>query len=102
MLALSEEANPQAENTAAYIAIRTKFFDDLLMRAMARGIRQSVLVAAGMDTRAFRLPLPADAVVYELDQAEALDWKDQTLAGMRPRCGRVTVPVDLREEWLPA
>jgi methyltransferase (TIGR00027 family) len=103
MLELSEQTNPQAESTAGYIAIRTRFFDDLVTREMERNIRQCVLVAAGMDTRAFRLPLAENAVVYELDLPEALDWKSQTLAtaAAKPGCRRVAVGVDLREDWLP-
>jgi methyltransferase (TIGR00027 family) len=104
MLEVSEQSNELSERTAVYIAIRTRFFDDFVARAMSRNIRQCVLVAAGMDTRAFRLSLSPDSTVYELDQPEALAWKEQTLAQVQPKasCRRITVGVDLRQKWLPA
>lgn len=61
MLRLSEQANPQRENTAAYLAVRTRFFDDMIVNATNMDVRQIVIVAAGMDTRAFRLNLPGEA-----------------------------------------
>lgn len=104
ILQRSEQRNPQAETTAAYIAIRTRCFDDLVMRAMTNGVRQCVLVAAGMDARAFRLQVREGAAFFELDQPLVLESKEQTLseAGVKPKCRRAAVPVDLRGDWLPA
>jgi methyltransferase (TIGR00027 family) len=83
-------------------AIRTRFFDDfLLAHTVERGVRQVVLVAAGLDVRAFRLAWPVDTRVFELDQDEVLADKDVVLHehdGV-PTCDRVVVPVDLREPW---
>lgn len=83
------------------IPIRTRFLDDGLRTGVAAGIGQVVLVAAGMDTRAFRLGLPSDVVVYELDRGGLLDLKERRLAaaGARPGCARRTVPVDLGAAW---
>jgi methyltransferase (TIGR00027 family) len=79
------------------IGPRTRFFDDLVLQAMEQGIRQIVLVAAGMDTRAFRLPLPAEARLFELDQGSVLAEKQATLDALQamPLCHRVAVAVDL-------
>lgn len=79
------------------IGPRTRFFDDLVVNAVTEGLRQVVLVAAGMDTRAYRLPLPADATVLELDQGPVLAEKQTVLdeLGATPRCRRLAVPVDL-------
>lgn len=79
------------------IAARTRFFDDLITLATSEGTRQVVLVAAGLDTRAFRLSLPDDAVVFELDQGPLLGYKQLVLdlAGAAAVCRRVPVPVDL-------
>jgi methyltransferase (TIGR00027 family) len=84
-----------AENPT--IGPRTRFFDDLVVDALDEGIRQVVLVAAGMDTRAFRLALPGDATVFELDRGPVLEEKQAALdaAGASPRCRRVAVIVDL-------
>ncbi|MEU1981045.1 SAM-dependent methyltransferase [Nocardia sp. NPDC019395] len=88
---------------ADYAPIRTRFFDDAL-RESAGTIRQLVIVAAGLDTRAFRLGLPADTTVYELDSAEVLTFKQHVLdrRGARPTGGRVPVATDLRGPWTGA
>ncbi len=85
-----------------YIAVRTRFFDDFLIKAAHLSpTRQVVLLAAGMDTRAFRLPWPADTSVYELDQPELLSLKEHILVRehAEPCCQRHTVGVDLEQDW---
>lgn len=79
------------------IGPRTRFFDDMVMAAIGHGLRQVVLVAAGMDTRAFRLALPDDTVVFELDLEGVLAEKETVLERehARPACRRVPVPVHL-------
>ena len=81
--------------------IRTRFFDDYLLAAGASGCTQVVLLAAGLDTRAFRLAWPEGVRLFELDLPEVLAFKDRVLAGQsaQPRCERTVVPVDLREDW---
>jgi methyltransferase (TIGR00027 family) len=85
---------------ADYGPIRTRFFDDYLLAA-TREIRQVVILAAGLDTRAFRLPWPAGVTVYELDTDEVLAFKQHVLdaRGARPGSRRVAVAVDLRDDW---
>jgi methyltransferase (TIGR00027 family) len=81
--------------------VRTRFFDDFLMDACVSGCRQVVLVAAGLDTRAFRLSWPAGVSLFEMDLPAVLAFKEQVLTntGVVPRCHRVAVAVDLREDW---
>ncbi|MEW2516435.1 class I SAM-dependent methyltransferase [Streptomyces sp. NPDC046870] len=83
------------------IVIRTKFLDDLLRQASASGIRQVVLLGAGMDSRAFRMDWPEGTRLFEIDTAAPLDFKASVLRQERAvaRCERVTVAVDLREDW---
>jgi methyltransferase (TIGR00027 family) len=83
--------------------IRTRFFDDRLVAGCASGCRQVVLLAAGLDTRAFRLAWPPGTRVFELDLPEVLTFKDHVLAGRRasPRCERTAVPADLVQDWPP-
>jgi methyltransferase (TIGR00027 family) len=84
------------------IVIRTKFFDDFLLHAVAEHqIRQVIIIAAGMDTRAFRLVWPEGTHLFELDQPELLAQKEQLLssAGASPTCWRQTLEVDLRDPW---
>jgi len=85
-----------------HVAIRTRFFDDDLAAATASGIRQVVLVAVGLDTRALRLPWPAGVRVFELDQAPVLEFKERVLGAQATSDHRVVVPVDLRHDWRQA
>jgi methyltransferase (TIGR00027 family) len=83
------------------MAARTKFFDEFFLDATAAGIRQAVILAAGLDARAYRLPWPAGTVVYEIDQPEVIAFKTTTLAGLgaEPTADRRTVAIDLRQDW---
>jgi methyltransferase (TIGR00027 family) len=84
-----------------YQAVRTHFFDAYFADAAAAGIRQVVIVAAGLDSRAYRLDWPAGTTVYEIDLPKVLEYKAQTLAGhgAAPVVDRRPVPVDLRHDW---
>ncbi|WP_051939460.1 SAM-dependent methyltransferase [Phaeacidiphilus oryzae] len=87
---------------ARHIVLRTRFFDDYLLRAAADGIRQTVLLAAGLDTRAFRLDWPAGQQVFELDLPESIAFKERVLADLpdaRPTARRAVVPADLNDDW---
>lgn len=83
------------------ITVRTRFFDDYFIDATRAGIRQVVILASGLDTRAFRLPWPAGTVLYEIDQPEVIDFKTRTLAalGAEPTAQRRTIAIDLRDDW---
>lgn len=87
--------------TCDYQAVRTHFFDGYFQAAVAAGIRQVVILAAGLDSRAYRLDWPVDTAVYEIDQPQVLTYKTGTLesAGAAPRATRRPVPVDLRDDW---
>jgi methyltransferase (TIGR00027 family) len=84
-----------------YQAVRTHFFDDYFADAAAAGIRQIVLLAAGLDSRAYRLDWPGLTTVYEIDLPKVLEYKAATLAdhGAEPTADRRPVPVDLRHDW---
>lgn len=83
------------------IAVRTRFFDDFFTGATKDGVRQAVILASGLDTRAYRLPWPAGTVVYEIDQPQVIAFKTDTLAGLGagPTAERRTVSIDLRDDW---
>jgi methyltransferase (TIGR00027 family) len=83
----------------SFQGVRTKYFDTYFLKAAAAGVRQIVLLAAGLDSRAYRLDWPAETVVFELDQPQVLEFKRNTLAGCRPTAQRREVPVDLRNDW---
>lgn len=83
------------------MAARTKFFDGFFADAAKAGIRQAVILAAGLDARAYRLEWPADMTVFEIDQPEVIEFKATTLAGLgaEPTTDLRTVAIDLREDW---
>src|SRR5438067_10027595 len=83
------------------MALRSRFFDDYYADSWRSGVRQFVIVAAGLDCRAFRLDWPADAVIFEVDLPRVLEFKDRVLAGLgaRAKCERHTVAADLRDDW---
>jgi len=92
------------------MAVRTKFFDEFFAAAVgggnsadaaASGVRQAVILASGLDSRAYRLAWPAGTTVYEIDQPEVIEFKTRTLAdfGAEPTADRRTVAVDLRFDW---
>jgi hypothetical protein len=62
-------------------------------------VSQVVILTAGMDARAYRLPWRAGTTVYEVDQPQVIAPKDERLAGERPRCRRVAVDIDLADGW---
>ena len=84
-----------------YTACRTKFFDDYFLAAAADGIRQAVILAAGLDSRAWRLAWPDECVVYEIDQPKVLAFKTGTLEShqVSPIAAHVGVGIDLRLHW---
>ncbi|MBF6466868.1 class I SAM-dependent methyltransferase [Nocardia beijingensis] len=84
-----------------FMGFRTKFFDDFFSAAAATGLRQAVIVAAGLDARAHRLDWPAGTTVFEIDQPKVLEFKERVLTehGARPKADRRTVAVDLRDDW---
>lgn len=87
------------QRMADSMAVRTKFFDEFFMGAT--GVRQAVILAAGLDSRAYRLAWPAGTTVYEIDQPDVIEFKSRTLAdlGAEPTADRRTVAMDLRYDW---
>ncbi|MGC1156120.1 class I SAM-dependent methyltransferase [Mycobacterium sp.] len=83
------------------MAVRTRFYDRFFVDATRSGIRQAVIVAAGLDARAYRLPWPQGTVVYEVDMPDVIDFKTSTLSklGAEPTAERRTVAIDLRDDW---
>ncbi len=83
------------------MAVRTKFFDEFFDNSAASGVRQAVILASGLDARAYRLAWPTGTTVYEVDQPEVIAFKSTTLAdlGAEPTADRRTVAVDLRFDW---
>ncbi|WAJ44393.1 class I SAM-dependent methyltransferase [Mycobacterium sp. Aquia_216] len=82
-------------------AARARFYDDYFTQVTDGGIRQVVIVAAGLDSRAYRLAWPAGTTVYEIDQPEVIEFKTSTLSkiGAKPTTEYRTVGIDLREDW---
>ncbi|QNE24736.1 SAM-dependent methyltransferase [Streptomyces sp. INR7] len=90
---------PGVEDPA--LAVRTRYLDDQLVAQDGAGMRQFVSLAAGMDTRAFRLPWSPGVTVFELDRPALLTLKDELLerAGVHSRCEWIPLGVDLMADW---
>jgi methyltransferase (TIGR00027 family) len=98
---LDGDADAGMQRMTDNMAVRTRFFDEFFLDATTAGIRQAVILAAGLDSRAYRLPWPAGTVVYEIDQPKVVEFKTRTLAGLgaEPTADRRTVAIDLRNDW---
>src|ERR1700728_1756382 len=81
--------------------VQTRFFDEFFSSATARGIRQAVIVAAGLDSRAYRLTWPTGTTVFEVDQPKVLEFKASVLAqhAAQPAADLRDVAADLRDDW---
>ena len=98
-------ANPGTSEGATVFprlyGVQTRFFDEFFAAATDRGIRQAVIVAAGLDSRSYRLNWPSDTTVFEVDQPKVLEFKERVLAehAAEPAAARVDVAADLRDDW---
>lgn len=83
------------------LALRTRFYDEVFLDAAATGVRQAVILGAGLDTRAYRLEWPAGMTVYEIDMPAVLEFKVSALSalGADPAATHRPVGVDLRADW---
>ena len=99
---LGPDPTPERKHSITnYAAARTKWFDEFFIAAGSAGITQVVILAAGLDARAWRLPWLSDTVIFEVDQPKVLAFKAETLAssGAQPAVRDVPVAVDLRDDW---
>jgi methyltransferase (TIGR00027 family) len=104
---IAKVANEDAEAAAVfdhmsnYQAVRTHFFDEFFAGATAAGIRQVVILASGLDSRAYRLDWPVGTTLYEIDQPKVLEYKAVTLAehDVQPTAHLRHVAIDLRQDW---
>jgi methyltransferase (TIGR00027 family) len=96
-----EDGTAELQTETDSLAVRTRFFDEFFTNAAAAGIQQSVILAAGLDSRAYRLNWPAGSIVYEVDQPRVVAFKTETMAslGAEPTAQRRTVSIDLRDDW---
>jgi methyltransferase (TIGR00027 family) len=104
--ALRDDAPSEAvlEARHASVAVRTRYFDDYVLEAVSGGCRQVVILAAGLDARAFRLRWPPGVRLWELDSPEVLTFKQHVLDRLSavPGCERHVLQLDLREDWVQA
>jgi methyltransferase (TIGR00027 family) len=96
-----DESGWKLEHMPIAMAVRTRFFDAFFRDATQAGIRQAVILASGLDARAYRLDWPTGMTVFEVDQPEVIAFKTATLAdlGAEPTTDRRAVAVDLRHDW---
>jgi methyltransferase (TIGR00027 family) len=96
-----DESSWKLQHMPDTMAARTRFFDDFFKDATKAGIRQAVILASGLDSRAYRVAWPADMTLFEIDQPEVIEFKASTLAGLgaAPQTDLRTVAIDLRQDW---
>jgi methyltransferase (TIGR00027 family) len=96
-----DDASWKLEHMPDAMAVRTRFFDSFFVEATQAGIRQAVILASGLDARAYRLDWPAGMTVFEVDQPQVIAFKTTTLAylGAEPTADRRAIAVDLRNDW---
>src|SRR6201995_943945 len=101
---VGEDSEFDPQRMARGMACRTRFYDNFFLDATKSGIGQAVILASGLDARAYRLPWPAGTVVYEVDMPEVIEFKTSTLGdlGAEPTAQRRPVGVDLRDDWVAA
>jgi methyltransferase (TIGR00027 family) len=83
------------------LAVRTRYIDGFFAGAATAGIRQAVILASGLDARAYRLSWPPGMTLFEIDQPQVIEFKQATLAalGAEPTVDLRAVPIDLRHDW---
>ena len=98
---LEDDPMPDRKTRTEQVLVWTRFFDDFFTSATQAGIGQAVILASGLDTRAYRLGWPAGTVVYEIDQPDVIEFKTRTLAdlGATPNAEHQAIGVDLRDDW---
>ena len=96
-----DESGWKLEHMPVAMAARTRYFDSFFHAATKAGIRQAVILASGLDARAYRLAWPADMTVFEIDQPQVIEFKTATLArlGAAPKADLRSVAIDLRQDW---
>jgi methyltransferase (TIGR00027 family) len=98
---IDDDAVRDVQQMVDAMAVRTRYFDQFFTHAADAGARQAVILASGLDSRAYRLRWPAGTTVFEVDQPEVIDFKTVTLTdlGATPTADRRAVAADLRQDW---
>jgi methyltransferase (TIGR00027 family) len=96
-----DESSWKLQQMPEAMAVRTRFFDSFFKEATQAGIRQAVILASGLDARAYRLDWPSGMTVFEVDQPQVIEFKTATLTdmGAMPTADRRAVAIDLRNDW---
>ncbi len=96
-----EDPESTVRRSVEAITVRTRFFDRLFADAAASGVRQAVILAAGLDARAYRLSWPEETVIFEIDQPAVIEFKTCTLADLHaePMAVHRPISIDLRDNW---
>jgi methyltransferase (TIGR00027 family) len=92
------QAMPQGKAFAWPMIVRTAVMDEIIMRVIQHdGVDCVLNLAAGLDARPWRLPLPAKLRWVDVDMPEMLDHKEATLQGEQPTCRYEGIRLDLRD-----
>lgn len=90
----------EASGDQPAIAIRTAFIDDQIKKAVANHYEQFVFLAAGMDTRAYRMDLSSSICIFEIDRPEVIAYKKKKLNEINTTCQLISISTDLNHNWI--
>jgi methyltransferase (TIGR00027 family) len=96
------EERSSGQRMRLFIAVRTRFAEDALTIACERGVRQVVILGAGLDTYAYRSPVRNGVRIFEVDHPATQAWKRERLAQAEiPSPGWLTfAPIDFEQQTL--
>lgn len=99
--ALADPGDDSAATFPRLYGVQTRYFDEFFTAAARSGIRQAVIVAAGLDSRAYRLEWADGTTIFEIDQPRVLEFKGRVMTerSAEPSAERRDVAADLREDW---
>jgi methyltransferase (TIGR00027 family) len=91
------DAMPRGKSMSWPMVVRTAVMDEIVLRCVEQRARTVLNLAAGLDARPFRLPLPASLRWLHVDFPEMLDYFRDNMVGEKPRCGLEYIAADLRD-----
>jgi len=98
---ISNEIQAYWATITRWVVVRTRFLDEFSLEAAEAGVRQFVILGAGLDARAFRLEWPPGVRLFELDVPDMFNFKEEVLGSIaaNTHCERIVIPSDLRSDW---
>jgi methyltransferase (TIGR00027 family) len=91
------DSMPRGKSMSWPMVVRTAVMDEIVMRCVQQGARTVLNLAAGLDARPYRLPLPSTLRWLHVDLPDMVDYFRERMAGETPRCELDFITADLRD-----